>query len=950
MRVWNTTRTQAQIQNAMFSRLAPPLFSLVMLFTFDEASPGPYSNAVPNSPFPLATVSGSGVSTASLAPLAPAPPPSGLVVSIGYTAANISWTPPAVVSPVIGVKGYSSSTIASAPTQFLLTYSTNMGTLMSILVPSSLTSTVVTNLVQGSIYNFDISSFNVQGYGISSGKAVSTLLCPRGYFCFNFTAFPCTAGKYNQNTGASSNDACLSCFQGQFCPPNATVPLPCLPGFFCSSTAVQAPCVEGDFSVGSATVCESCSPGTFSGTTGSSVCPFCGLGKFSNSSRSSACFTCTAGRFSSNYGVTVCQECPAGSFCVSGATTPTPCPPGSRCPAQSSFAIPCSPGSFSGSANSIVCDVCGSGYVASTPGSLTCSICVAGKYSANSTSSSSCISCYSGTYSDQGLSACKVCSAGYFCVTGSPLQQICPAGTYCPPAIGEPMPCSAGRYNSAPGANQCLECPAGSACPGNSSHSNACSSGRFSPAGAAFCSVCEPGTFSPSFGQSRCLVCAAGYSCAGNGTITPTVCSVGSFSQSGATSCSSQFCSNGQYAVGNLVLPAELRLSCAEDVFVVASYTLPSCATIPGQPYSFAWTSSSAPTLASILPSLALTQASLFIPARQLPCSAVPYMLTVSVSPPASFLPPGSTVLSFIVNASTKVILLPRAIVLRAGGDQTLAAFSNLVLDASFSFDPDVQMDPLLSSRAPSLLNFQWSGVGNIFNGSRWLVSSSNFNPGSLYTFTLTVRSPGSGKSANTTISIQVAVGPSLSISILPLLTQVFALSQPLRLQSFVTNLPSNNFISYTWRETGQNVSLMSTSVAPLGFQSPYLLINPSGFLPSLPYVFQVSAFQLSSDNQVALSNCEFAFIFNFKTIYVFSRFWRKVVHLSLSLFPAHPAAVPAMHSFPILLALPMLFWVHMSRCLVKDGPHYHRRCNTCGVQLLCIWMKQPRAPCLNVP
>lgn len=121
---------------------------------------------------------------------------------------------------------------------------------------------------------------------------------------------------------------------------------------------------------------------------------------------------CAGGTFNPNPGLTgpmaaSCQACPAGSYCPSGSWQPTLCLPGYYCQANVSVGSACRAGTYGGSSRRGL----------------------------------------------QAQSDCYNCTTGAFC-----------AGTGTP----DPVPCSAGTYNSIMGGSgiaSCLPCPAGYACP-----------------------------------------------------------------------------------------------------------------------------------------------------------------------------------------------------------------------------------------------------------------------------------------------------------------------------------------------------------------------------------------------------------------------------------------------------------------------------------------------------
>lgn len=83
----------------------------------------------------------------------------------------------------------------------------------------------------------------------------SDKLCPAGHYCLQGTTistnFPCPGGTYYDKMNATSENDCLPCPEGYYCPPGNSVPLICPAGFWCTasqSTGFQNSCPLGTFS------------------------------------------------------------------------------------------------------------------------------------------------------------------------------------------------------------------------------------------------------------------------------------------------------------------------------------------------------------------------------------------------------------------------------------------------------------------------------------------------------------------------------------------------------------------------------------------------------------------------------------------------------------------------------------------------------------------------------
>ena len=141
----------------------------------------------------------------------------------------------------------------------------------------------------------------------------------------------------------------------------------------------------------------------------------------------------------------------------------------------------CSSGSYG---KEMSCVKCSPGYY-STGGAVTsCTNCLAGKYSAvqGATSSSTCQTCWAGTYSVAGSSMCLNCSVGsYSSIIGATSSATCQA-------------CPAGRYSEVQGANSSATCMQ-------------CWAGTYSVAGGSMCLNCSAGTYSSILGANSSAMC-----------------------------------------------------------------------------------------------------------------------------------------------------------------------------------------------------------------------------------------------------------------------------------------------------------------------------------------------------------------------------------------------------------------------------------------------------------
>ena len=354
--------------------------------------------------------------------------------------------------------------------------------------------------------------------------------CPGGHFCPAFTThafeFPCPTGTFNNQTLATSIDACLLCTPGEFCEGEGLSESTgnCSDGWFCvggasnsrpiSATNYSTDCVI-QFTGGV------CASGTYcpEGVASPLGCP---MGLYCNDSGLSApTGNCSAGYWCSGNAITpspIDSPCPIGNYCEEGSQTPLPCPAGTFAP-------------NSGNAEQSDCTLCTVGYYCREPG----------------------------LSMEEGL-----CLGGYFCPTGSseeaPNSSPCPVGHYCPVGSGQPLPCPPGSYQDGEMATDCKICTSGFFC--NAFEINAttdvcsfrfnstigivaptvCPEGYYCPENTSSSTQypCPEGTFSNQqnlHNISQCVSCSAGQYCQGVGFTIPTGnCSAGYVCVAGAIS------------------------------------------------------------------------------------------------------------------------------------------------------------------------------------------------------------------------------------------------------------------------------------------------------------------------------------------------------------------------------------------------------------------------------
>ncbi|XP_033971267.1 zonadhesin-like [Trematomus bernacchii] len=377
------------------------------------------------------------------------------------------------------------------------------------------------------------------------------LECPSGHFCPGNVSAPqrCPAGTFNLYTGKSRISDCKPCFPGLISSEYRVDCRLCPAGFSCDPVnGTLSLCPPGQHSPEGVLQCLTC-PVDSVCTSGFPI--RCWPGKEPNVDHT-VCNDCPPGLYSTICTIQ-CIQCPAGSYCPdSGMTQPLPCPPtwssthgqtecrscndtsllcgGAVAPRwnqlvhRSSQTISCRPGTYKDQREELACVICPVGHY-----------CVGGVA----------VPCPAGTYGPneglQRLRDCTICPAGFYCLEGSsrrPTSQfLCTQGYYCEEGTLTPngSPCPAGTageqmgQTSRAGCKRCREgrfCPAGSSGPGLP-----CARGRYCPAGTLEEVICPRGTFTPHQGAisvKDCLKCPAGFYCP-EGRSDPVPCPPGSF-------------------------------------------------------------------------------------------------------------------------------------------------------------------------------------------------------------------------------------------------------------------------------------------------------------------------------------------------------------------------------------------------------------------------------------
>ncbi|XP_077985306.1 uncharacterized protein LOC144439946 [Glandiceps talaboti] len=395
-------------------------------------------------------------------------------------------------------------------------------------------------------------------------------LCPPGMFCpYRGMSLPasycapgwyCTLGAWKDKPTTLGNDTGEDCHcpaqstggmceAGTFCPPGASSPVPCTPGYYCLVDELETEsglCMSGYYCNGSTIL-----PNPVNETTGD-ICPkghycpegsayptACEPGTFSDSFSNhykNDCIPCTAGMYCTGWGRDLPNgDCDEGWFCPEGSTAAQPvgneCLAGHECPVGSPDETPCLSGYYqplTGQGECIECPAgmyCDqneaieeeqSGVGEASHGVVTPKDCPAGFYCLNGTQTARQFPCPVGTYSNttnlESEAECRACPAGHYCEAENITQptDVCTAGYYCVLYASTPTPDPA-NVTGGP-------CPQGTFCEAGSEWYTPCPKGTFGDRdklpSEADCTDCYPGKYCMQSGLTEPNgSCLAGYYC-----------------------------------------------------------------------------------------------------------------------------------------------------------------------------------------------------------------------------------------------------------------------------------------------------------------------------------------------------------------------------------------------------------------------------------------------------
>ena len=340
---------------------------------------------------------------------------------------------------------------------------------------------------------------NTTGVADLSGYA-----CPLGHFCpENSTSVPtpCAAGRFRDEPGASSADACELCTAGSLCErPGTIVPAPCDVIGFCPAGSSSAQLCPLGFANANQTVLR---------TSVNDSCTICPVGSFGPDGIQ--CFVCGNGTYTAAEGEHGCTVCEQGYACEGGLRLLSP--PGFY--GKDGAAVAC-PRFTVGelAAVRLSCPPSPAGYFVDEPGvhNLSGFECPLAHYCpANGTESP--VPCPAGTLRDQpgamALSECPPCPEGYYCGDNATVVALaCSSMGYCEDGAVRPNSCPEGyeANRSVIETNRISADVARQICQPSTASS-----------GGADCQTCPNGTYTLITGEDTCHACEDGFVCVGGG-------------------------------------------------------------------------------------------------------------------------------------------------------------------------------------------------------------------------------------------------------------------------------------------------------------------------------------------------------------------------------------------------------------------------------------------------
>ena len=240
----------------------------------------------------------------------------------------------------------------------------------------------------GTIFDFGVNSDCRSGCGPGQFGACEAV---DGCFsCMIGACKPCPIGTYRTEPGAVLEAQCLPCPSGEFSEAagahNCEV---CASGSYVTLLASE---VDGIGTASRGETCVACPAGRETTKSGSIACSSCSEGKSSRVDE--PCTECPKGTYAFVAGLGECPKCEPGKFAEDTGSL--------GCTA-------CGAGTFSAE-GAFACTDCEAGRATAVSGSATCSLCPAGKHSY--AKSLTCTTCGVGTFSTEEAESCTRCDNG----------------------------------------------------------------------------------------------------------------------------------------------------------------------------------------------------------------------------------------------------------------------------------------------------------------------------------------------------------------------------------------------------------------------------------------------------------------------------------------------------------------------------------------------------------
>ena len=376
-----------------------------------------------------------------------------------------------------------------------------------------------------------------------NGVICTPLVCDPWLYLSGSSCLSCAPGSFSALSGATS---CTQCLPWTYQSNAEAISCDSCPSWMISMTWATScqPCDSGTYASGNS--CVSCGSGSVS-STWSTSCTECAAWTYASGN---SCLTCDPWTFSSTW-ATSCTLCaPWTSQASSGASSCDACEAWRTATTWSTVCTPCNIWTY-GSGNE--CISCGSGTFTDQTWMTSCSACPWWTYNTWMWATS-CFACDPWSYSDTWATSCTLCAPwSYVLEEGATSCMACAVGTYQSNSGDHAcLQCAPWTYQDGTWAIACTQCmpwtyqsnfqsTSCETCPSwmvSMTWATACTScGEWTYASGNSCLFCDIGTYNNSTWASSCIQCEAWKFMASTGAFACTLCAPWTYSSTGAVAC-----------------------------------------------------------------------------------------------------------------------------------------------------------------------------------------------------------------------------------------------------------------------------------------------------------------------------------------------------------------------------------------------------------------------------